>query len=93
MKKIYLEAVVLALIYLIVSLIIIDMNMSKGIVFQILLYPAKICLAPFREDKLMIEHINLGLFALYLLWLHCYVYLKMLKRAFKNKEDVSMNKS
>ena len=30
MKKIYLEAVVLALIYLIVSLIIIDMNMSKG---------------------------------------------------------------
>ncbi len=92
MKKQYLEAAILSVVYLVFAgLLLQNFQFSSG-PFKIITYPAKLCLAPILENDYDLQKINLSLFGLYFLWSFNCVYLSTIKTIIKMFSWKSMSK-
>lgn len=92
MKNQYIEAGVLTIVYLVISLLTLNSFETENTVLTIITYPAKICLEPIMDSNFRIEKMNLSLFALYFLWSFSCVYLNMIKTTMKQLSLISLKK-
>lgn len=92
MKKQYFEAAVLTIFYLVFSWVAIAQFPSENSLMEVVLFPAKFCLAPFIEKDFSLEQLNMSFFGLYFLWSFNCVYLSVIKSTLKQLSWKTLSK-